>query len=299
MASLVLTGGTGTLTWQITGLSSAFNTTSGYAYAGITLYPFTSGTKDFDISTATSYVVAPSSGTNTYTPATTISLPAGTYTFYAFTIIKSGTVYSAGSGTVIVKSAPKYDLYATSDTVTFVVTPGYGYTYYRLFLVDESTETVVLSGYAYYNMTSTFVHVVEGLNPSTTYRANILYSTSTTVIENYSLGIQRITTEASERPENWAWISTIASGRTVSITAAEWNAFCVRINEFREYKGLSAYSFTTVSKGTKISATICNQAWSAIYAISGHGTMPSAAVADGPLYASFFTLLASALNSIT
>lgn len=240
--------------------------------------------------------------TSDFTYTITGLSPGTSYTVNVGSFVSDPTTESIvmmGSQSITTQTYPSYSLYATSDTVTFVVTPGYGYTYYRLFLVDESTETVVLSGYAYYNMTSTFVHVVEGLNPSTTYRANILYSTSTTVIENYSLGIQRITTEASERPDNWAWISTIASGRAVSITAAEWNAFCVRINEFREYKGLSAYSFTTVSKGTKISATICNQAWSAIYAISGHGTMPSAAVADGPLYASFFTLLASALNSIT
>ena len=102
----------------------------------------------------------------------------------------------------------------------------------------------------------------------------------------------------SERPDNWSWWSTISSGAALAITASEWNAFTTRINEFREYAGLSSYSFTPVSSGTPISYWIVNQARTAISEISGHGSLPSAAVSGGKIYASFFNSLASALNSV-
>ena len=103
---------------------------------------------------------------------------------------------------------------------------------------------------------------------------------------------------AAERPDDWSWWSTISSGSAIAITAAEWNAFTTRINEFREYADLSSYSFTTVSSGTPISYWIVNQARTAISEISGHGSLPSAAVSGGKISASFFNSLASALNSI-
>ena len=103
---------------------------------------------------------------------------------------------------------------------------------------------------------------------------------------------------AAKRPNDWTWWSTISSGAAIGITASEWNAFTTRINEFREYANLSSYSFTTVSSGTPISYWIVNQARTAISEISGHGSLPSAAVSGGKIYASFFNSLASALNSV-
>lgn len=109
-----------------------------------------------------------------------------------------------------------------------------------------------------------------------------------------------VTGSVVTRPTNWSWTSSIASGSAVSITAKEWNNFCTRINEFRTYKELHLYDFTTAVSGkTPISADICNQAWSAINDITGHGTMPGQAVKGGPLYASFFTGLRDALNAIS
>ena len=104
----------------------------------------------------------------------------------------------------------------------------------------------------------------------------------------------------SPRPNNWSWTSTISAGSQIKLTAAEWNSFTNRINEFRDYKGLSAYSFTTAISGTTpIEYTICNQAYTAINAITGHGTMPAQLTNGGPLYASFFNGLRDALNAIS
>ena len=101
-----------------------------------------------------------------------------------------------------------------------------------------------------------------------------------------------------ERPDNWSWWSTISPGSAIAITAEEWNAFTTRINEFREYDGLGTYWFTTATSGMAISYWIVNQARTAISEISGHGSLPSAAVSGGKIYASFFNSLASALNSV-
>lgn len=109
-----------------------------------------------------------------------------------------------------------------------------------------------------------------------------------------------VTTPAkpNPRPSNWAWISTVSSGAVIALTASEWTSFCSRINEFRKYKGMSNYPFSAVSSGDIISASIVNQARSAINAMSGHGTLPSEAVSGGEITAGFFNGLASALNAI-
>lgn len=207
MASLTLTGYEEYFKWQITGLSSAFNTTNGYVEAGITVYQFTTGGVT-SISGIVSTTSAPSSGTSTSTPAVTVSpYSSGTYTFWGFTKVQDGTYWPAGSATVTVTSTP-------------------------------------------------------------------------------------------QRPWDWAWYSTIKQGGAIGLSASEWNTFCDRINEFRLYDGLSEYDFTYVYKGDAVSASIVNEARTAISAISGHGTLPSRAVSGGVVTADFFNDLKDALNDI-
>lgn len=103
-----------------------------------------------------------------------------------------------------------------------------------------------------------------------------------------------------KRPSDWSWITTIAKGSDIKLTADEWNSFTSRINEFREYDGLSSYVFTAAISGvTPIEATICNEAHTAIDEISEHGVLPQRLELGGPLYASFFNELKNALNSIS
>lgn len=101
------------------------------------------------------------------------------------------------------------------------------------------------------------------------------------------------------RPDNWYWYSTVKQGYPIELSAYEWRAFCNRINEFRTYMGMSEYDFTYVSKGDIITASIVNQARSAIRSISGHGSLPSAARSGNPITASFFIDLQYALNDIS
>lgn len=115
----------------------------------------------------------------------------------------------------------------------------------------------------------------------------------------YSGSNGRVTLNVKARPFDWSWVTTVSQGSAINLTAAEWNSFTSRINEFRKYSGLSEYSFTTaVSGSTKIEASICNQAYTAIEAILYHGTLPTKLVSGGLLYASFFNGLKDALNAI-
>lgn len=143
----------------------------------------------------------------------------------------------------------------------------------------------------------------SGLAPSTEYIVNIRVNGEWFYSSVSSTGLPyppSWTTKATtDRPWSWAWYSTIVQGGKIGLTAVEWNDFCFRINEFRVYKDLSECSFTTVSSGTVISAAICNEAWTAINEITGHGTMPSKATVGGTITASFFTGLCDALNAIT
>lgn len=101
------------------------------------------------------------------------------------------------------------------------------------------------------------------------------------------------------RPSNFTFSNSIVSGAdTTTLTASEWNSFCTRVNEFRQYKSLNTVSFTPAVSGGTMTAAIMAQPWDAINTITGHGTMPSRPVQGETIYASYFHTLASALNSI-
>lgn len=102
------------------------------------------------------------------------------------------------------------------------------------------------------------------------------------------------------RPLNFTFSNSIApEADTTTLTASEWNSFCARVNDFRQYKGLSTVSFTQAFSGGIMTAAIMAQPWDAINAISGHGTMPTRPEQGETIYASYFHSLADALNSIS
>ena len=79
------------------------------------------------------------------------------------------------------------------------------------------------------------------------------------------------------------------------MTAYEWNNFTKRINEFREYRGLSQYSFATVSSDGNCTASIINQAVNAINAMGFN----IATVSSGTVPANVFIQMRDKLNSIS
>ena len=110
------------------------------------------------------------------------------------------------------------------------------------------------------------------------------------------------------RPSNWAWTSTVVQGGAITLvnatkkitilTAAEWNAFTVRINDFREYKTVADYSFTTVVAGNAALYSQANEARSAISTLSPPTTLPAAVSQYGKVTAAFINGLKNSLNSI-
>ena len=205
------------------------------------------------------------------------------------------TFTTSGSG-----SLPNFTIDAvTADSVTITVNgfiPNENVRY-QVTQYSNSSKPVDIT---YYLNATTLTKTFTGLSPNTVYYADIQIANAFWIGGSAITAGKKFTTLAENaRPSDWAWTSTIASGKPIRITAVEWNNFCARINEFRTYRGLTTYSFTTVSKGTTISATIVNQARTAISGITGHGSLPTVASKGSEMTASFFNMLKDALNAVT
>lgn len=101
------------------------------------------------------------------------------------------------------------------------------------------------------------------------------------------------------KPNNWSWYTAKVSGNAFNITYSEWNDFCNRINEFRNYKGLNNYPFTTVRKGDIFYASYFNQAVNAIWAMSPSISPPSTVSSGDTVTAYMFNRLRDSLNSVS
>lgn len=189
----------------------------------------------------------------------------------------------------------------TASTVQFTVSGLTNGDKVRLYLRRADSDTAMYDEELTVGK-ATISKTYYGLSAGTAYAANVK-------VNDDWLGRQDFTTlgtieppvnppDEPERPSDWTWYSTIASGKEINISAVEWNNFCSRINEFREYAGLSSYNFTTVYPDDEISANIVNQARTAISAIIGTDTLPSAVKSKDPITASFFLSLSDALNII-
>lgn len=188
-----------------------------------------------------------------------------------------------------------YTITTTNTSIRFNVTGLRSGDSVRLYCrYDPSADNTVVD--AYLTATSSTLTKTYTIPSNASYAANVN-------VNGLWIGAKYFTTgsdaPAKTRPSSWSWSTTPVRGNTMRLTASEWNNFCRRINEFRDYKSLGSYSFTTVYSGNKMMAWQANEARTAINAISGHGTLPSSAVSGATVTASFFTQLASALNSIT
>ena len=162
--------------------------------------------------------------------------------------------------------------------------------------IEQSRQSI--SGNGTYNFTTSSTSLTSG-----NYYAGfeLYYQQQNQSSWTYSLNaLSSNYVQVVGRPNNFTFSSNIQSGAaTTTLTAGAWNNFCARINEFRQYKGLSNYSFTSVSSGSRMTAAIMAQPWDAINAINGHGTMPTRPSQGATIYASYFHTLAAALNNIT
>lgn len=112
------------------------------------------------------------------------------------------------------------------------------------------------------------------------------------------LGAQYFSTSNGQvtpvRPDNWYW-SGIEKDKPILLSASSWNQFCERINEFRRYKGLSAYSFETVRSGGQMYAYQANQA---VIAINEMNNILSYVWPGDTMSESFMKQLQNTLNAV-
>lgn len=178
----------------------------------------------------------------------------------------------------------------TATSVDVDVSGAYEGAFVRIDIQDENGD--IIDQYVEMSSGNDISHSFSGLEPGKTYYVVVFYNASEFFEEAF-------TTLSKLRPDNWAWWSLVAKGEEILLSASEWVAFGECINEFREYKDLSAYTFTVpVSGTTKISAAIANQARTAINAIPTRGTMPAETVQGELITAAFFNDLKDALNAV-
>lgn len=220
-------------------------------------------------------------------------------TSYVINVYVDGVGF-LGSKTFNTNALPTFTIDAvTSNSVTITV-KGFVPNERVRFQVKQYSNGATAVDMDYVVNATTLTKTYSGLKPNTVYYADIQLNQSLWLGgSSITDGKRFVTLAENTRPANWSWSSTIEKGKPIKITAVEWNNFCTRINKFRTYKGLATYNFTTVSKGTPISATIVNQARTAINSITGHGTLPSKAASGGAITASFFNTLKNALNAIS
>lgn len=156
----------------------------------------------------------------------------------------------------------------------------------------------VWNGSSWSNLTTTtsrsYSHT--GLAENTYYEYRVRAYNS----DGSSSGVTTSETTLKSRPSNFSWHTAKISGEPFNCTANEWNDFLGRINEFRQYKGLSTYgSFTIAVTGDYALATQINQARTAINDMSPPTAAPSSVSSGGICLASTLNGLRDSLNSIS
>lgn len=105
-----------------------------------------------------------------------------------------------------------------------------------------------------------------------------------------------------QRPSNWAWHSQKVRGNSFLLTATEWNSLQTRINDFRRYKGLGRYNFTSAYAGKQVSAIMFNQIISALNVpyldVPSYYILPSMVSSGKPITASDLNAIVSYMNAI-
>lgn len=109
-------------------------------------------------------------------------------------------------------------------------------------------------------------------------------------------------------PSDFEWSLTKTSGSEFNLLASEWNGFTSRINDFRDWKGFSTYSFSNAATDSGFLASMFNEAVNAINDMNPPTAPPSTKVGvsdvTNPLdaddiLASDLNLIRDSLNSIT
>jgi hypothetical protein len=146
----------------------------------------------------------------------------------------------------------------------------------------------------------------SGLNVGSTYTLKgFVKSTSTSGRVHAGTVAFTTTGIASTRPSDWTWTS-LSSGSTTYelggvlradvVLATDWNGFTKRINDFRRYKSLSDYSFSSAISKTSLTSSNFEEARLAISAMT---TVPASVTTGEKGVNSKIQALSNALNKIS
>ncbi len=214
---------------------------------------------------------------------------------------------SSGSGTPDSKTVWSLDETAPSINTFFVTEElaneitvyssgndsGSGIAEYRFYQDGSYRGKTVGSGGVYFTY--------KDLTPNHTYTLDVRAVDQVNLLSPET-GITKIYGKTKyARPQNFEWLSPKTSGESFSLTAYEWNQFTARIDLFRQYKGLNAYGFTTITPNTPVYAWIFNQAVNGLSGLAGYmGTnaIPPEKNTGDSIQASLFTNMVLSLNSI-
>ena len=183
-------------------------------------------------------------------------------------------VWSASDAHSGLRSASRYAVSITANGGTSYVHKAYTNNLYYSFTSDANGNEFVDGGKYYMRV----IAYDEQNNTTTKTSGQVTYKRA--------------------RPLDWNWQNSKVKGQPWNMTAMEWNSLATRVNQFRQYKKLDNYAFTTVKVGDKMTATIYNQMRTAINAMSPPTALPSAVSKDTTILASHFTGLTASLNSI-
>lgn len=232
---------------------------------------------------------------------------AATYQFWVYAINVHGA-YSAVSTEITICSAPQIPTIskgAVTTTSTTIISSDISGNYDNpgIEIYRSNASGVYTAATGTCNPTGSYYF--SGLVSGSTYkyRARSKYTYNSVAIYSVDYSNELSISNAA-RPNDWTGFNYIVSGanfygvsgKTVyPMTAALWNQFTGRINEFRDYKGLAAYSFTTMTTGSAFAAWVINQA---ITAINAMGFSQSAVTSGDNISASIFANMKNNLNSL-
>lgn len=177
----------------------------------------------------------------------------------------------------------------SSSSIAFSWDRVTGAQYYELRIVSPISVTYNVYGTSY---------TATGLSSDTQYMFQIR-TVDNSKDDPYSLWTgYRYARTLKGKPSDWGWDRSIVSGNSFDLKYSEWNRFTDKINEFRSYKGLTDYSFTSVSRGETFYASYFNQARIAINTMNPPTTIPPVVNSGEDATAYLFNRIMNSLNSI-
>ena len=258
------------------------------------------------VSGATSYSVKLGSTGTVYTTSNT---------YYDFTGLNANQTYyphvraNNSNGSSSYASTTVKTLTAIAFTVTNIGSTSISV---QLATLDPSATfyfrvTLFLQNSVVYDNTqitsSTFTYTYIGLTPGQSYTVKAeVYNAE----DQYEIFFDYHNVKTLVGVWDWQYpkvqggdIYSVNGKNLIIMPASEWNNFTAFINTKRVSKGLSNYSFTSVSNGTNFTATIANQAVNALNDMLAVGNKISTVSSGNTITAAFFNNLRDKVNSIT